>query len=429
MKRKLLNLAILAAMGSFGGQALAAGFIEDSTAKLELRNFYFNHDFRDTDTQTQDEWGQAFLLNVQSGFTQGLVGFGADATYTLGVKLDAPGARSIFPADSDGEAVDNFSRGGLTGKVRLSKTEARYGILTPKLPILWSNDGRMLPQLFEGGQITSNEIDNLTLTGGQIEHVVGRMSSNFTGMSIAGGSQESNHLRFAGGDYKGIKDLTLQYYFANLEDYYDQHFLGALHSLALGPGVLKTDLRYFRTTSDGKNADRAAGYLASTNGSGNDGELDNSTWSAKFTYALSGHALTLGYQQVSDDSVFTQLNQGGLANEGAGGTSTYVITDSLVQNFTYAGERTILGGYAYDFAALGVPGLNASVTWLKGDQIKTAVGSDREEWERDIVLSYVVQGGPLKGVGVAWRNGVLRSDVLGDIDHNRLTVSYTLPIW
>lgn len=231
MKKKLLSLAILSAMGGFGGQVLAGGFIEDSSAKLELRNFYFNHDFRDTHTETQDEWGQAFLLNVQSGFTQGAVGFGADATYTLGVKLDAPGARSIFPADSDGEAVDNFSRGGLTGKVRFSKTEARYGILTPKLPILWSNDGRMLPQLFEGGQITSNEIDNLTLTGGQIEHVVGRMSSNFTGMSISGGTQQSNQFRFVGGDYKGIKDLTLQYYFANLEDYYDQHFLGALHSL------------------------------------------------------------------------------------------------------------------------------------------------------------------------------------------------------
>ncbi len=429
MKKTTLNLAILAAMGSFGAQALAAGFIEDSTAKLELRNFYFNHDIRDSHSPTQDEWGQAFLLNVQSGYTQGVVGFGADATYTLGVKLDAKGARSIFPADTDGEAVDNFSRGGVTGKVKVSKTEARYGILTPKLPILWSNDGRMLPQLFEGGQITSNEIDNLTLTGGQIEHVVGRMSSNFTGMAISGGTQESNHLRFAGGDYKVTKDLTLQYYFANLEDYYDQHFLGALHSLPLGPGVLKTDLRYFRTTSDGKNADRAAGYLASTNGSGNDGELDNSTWSAKFTYALSGHALTLGYQQVSDDSIFAQLNQGGLANEGAGGTSTYVITDSLVQNFTYAGERTVIAGYAYDFAQLGVPGLNASVTWLKGDQIKTAVGAEREEWERDIVLSYVLQTGSLKGLGVAWRNGVLRSDVLGDIDHNRLTVSYTLPIW
>lgn len=429
MKKAHLGLATLAAMGSFTGQAVAAGFIEDSTGKLELRNFYFNHDIRDTDSPTQDEWGQGFILNLQSGFTEGMVGFGADATYTLGVKLDAPGARSIFPADSDGEAVDNFSRGGLTGKMRVSKTEARYGILTPKLPILWSNDGRMLPQLFEGGQITSNEFDNLTLTGGQIEHVVGRMSSNFTGMAISGGTQESNHFRFAGGDYKLTKDLTLQYYFANLEDYYDQHFLGALHNLAVGPGVLKSDLRYFRTTSDGKNADLAKGYRASTNASGNDGELDNSTWSAKFTYVLSGHALTLGYQQVSDDSIFAQLNQGGLPNEGAGGTSTYVITDSLVQNFTYAGERTVLAGYAYDFTSIGAPGLTASVTYLKGDQIKTAVGSDRQEWERDIVLGYVVQSGSLKGFGVAWRNGVLRSDVLGDIDHNRLTLSYALPLW
>lgn len=429
MKRTTLNLAVALALGSTGGQAFAGGFIEDSTAKLDLRNFYFNHDFRDTDTPSQDEWGQAFLLNVQSGFTPGPVGAGVDATYTLGVKLDAKGARSIFPADTDGEAVDEFSRGGLTGKLRLAKTEARYGILVPKLPILTANDGRMLPQLFEGAQITSNDIDGLTLTGGQIEHVVGRMSSNFTGMAVSGGTQESNQFRFVGGDYKGIKDLTLQYYFANLEDYYDQHFLGALHALPLGPGVLKTDLRYFHTEGDGKNADNAVGYRVSTNGSGNTGEIDNDTWSAKFTYALGGHALSLGYQQVSDDSMFVQLNQGSLANEGAGGTSTYVITDSLVQNFTYAGERIVVGGYAYDFTAVGVPGLTAAVNYLKGDHIKTAVGADREEWERDIVLGYVVQSGALKGVGVTWRNGVLRSDVLGDIDHNRLTIAYSLPLW
>ena len=54
MKKTTLNLAILAAMGSFGAQALAAGFIEDSTAKLELRNFYFNHDIRDSHSPTQD---------------------------------------------------------------------------------------------------------------------------------------------------------------------------------------------------------------------------------------------------------------------------------------------------------------------------------------------------------------------------------------
>jgi hypothetical protein len=437
MKRTTLGLAV--AMAAFGGMsqsALAAGFIEDSTARIDLRNFYTQYDYRDAHTPTAEEWGQAFMLYAQSGFTEGSVGFGVDATYTLGIKLDADNdaGRQIFPADSDGSAVDDFSRGGLTGKMRAGKTVAQYGILAPKLPILVANNGRMLPQLFQGGMVTSNDIDGLTLVGGQLEKVVGRMSSNFTGLAAAGGTQDSNKFLFAGGDYKGIKDLTLQYYFANLEDYYKQHFLGALHSLPVGPGVLKTDLRYFNTSSDGKNADGAAGYLVSTNGSGNDGELDNNLWSAMFTYGLSGHAFSLGYQQVSEDSIFTQINQGSVLNgdgrsEGAGGTSTYVITDSLVNSLTYAGERTVMGRYAYDFAAAGVPGLTASLTYLKGDNIKTAGGSDREEQERDIMVTYTVQDGAAKGLGLNWFYGSMRSDVMGDVDHHRVFVTYSLPIW
>jgi len=47
----------------------------------------------------------------------------------------------------------------------------------------------------------------------------------------------------------------VQYYYANLEDYYQQHFAGLIHVLPLGDyGSLKTDLRYFKTTSDGKTA-------------------------------------------------------------------------------------------------------------------------------------------------------------------------------
>ncbi|PMZ38871.1 outer membrane porin, OprD family, partial [Pseudomonas sp. GW247-3R2A] len=43
---------------------------------------------------------------------------------------------------------------------------------------------------------------------------------------------------------------------------------------------------------------------------------------------------------------------------------------------------------------------------------------------------YVVQSGPLKNVGVKWRNATVRSTNFGsDLDENRLIVSYTLPIW
>lgn len=438
------SLALAVAASTLGlSQVAFADFIGDSKANLTLRNFYFDHDVKNTtdNNGAAREWGQGFIFNYTSGFTEGTVGFGVDAVGMLGVRLDGGGRNNkdgrdrtpgaLFPLESDGSAVDDFSKGGLTGKVRFSKTEARIGTLMPKLPILVSNDGRLLPQMFEGGMITSNEIDNLTLTAGQIEHAVGRASSNSTGLAVAGGAQESNKFYFAGGDWKVNNDLTAQYYYANLEDYYKQHFAGLGHNLALGEGSLKTDLRYFRSTSDGKNG-KGQGYNVGGYTRNNDGKIDNNTWSAAFTYSLGGHALMLGHQRVSEDSNFVQLNQGNLAGEGAGagGASVYLLTDRLVTNFTRAGERTTFGQYSYDFASLGAPGLKASVAYLKGTNIQVRNANDAKEWERDFALDYVFQDGALKGLGLGWRYGVLRSNApsQADADQNRLIVSYTLPL-
>ncbi|MBT2298429.1 OprD family porin [Pseudomonas fluorescens] len=415
----------------------SADFISDSKANLSLRNLYFNNDNRDGTAAPSktEEWGQAFMLNYQSGFTDGTVGFGLDAIGLLGLKLDSGAGRhvgsSMFPNDGD-KAADQWARLGATAKMRVSKTELRYGTLQPKLPILVSNDGRLLPQTFEGGQVTSNEIDNLTFTAGQLEHATGRASSDRAGLAVAGGSQESNKFTFAGGDYKLTKDLTAQYYYANLEDYYQQHFAGLLHVLPLGEyGSLKTDLRYFKTTSDGKNssaAGRASGYKLGGYTKDGSGEIDNDTWSAAFIYSLGGHAITAGYQSVSEDSNFAQLNQGGLVGKGEAGASLYLYTDRTIQTFIQAGERTAFAQYAYDFAALGVPGLKASVMYLKGDNIQTASGQDASEWERDISLDYVIQSGTLKNLGFGWRNAVSRSEVARDQDQNRLIVSYSIPL-
>ncbi|HEX5364582.1 MAG TPA: OprD family outer membrane porin, partial [Gallionella sp.] len=77
----------------------AAGFIEDSKATLQLRNIYFNDDFKDeagmsakaaANAQSKkEEWAQGFLLDAQSGYTRGTVGFGLDALGMLGVRLDS----------------------------------------------------------------------------------------------------------------------------------------------------------------------------------------------------------------------------------------------------------------------------------------------------------------------------------------------------
>lgn len=127
--------------------AASAGFVEDSKATLELRNYYFNQDYRSGTAapSKQEEWGQGFILNYASGFTEGPIGFGLDALGMLGIRLDSgkgthynPNSTNqagfVFPTDSDGRAVDDFSSLGLTAKIRVARTEAKLGTLRPRMP-------------------------------------------------------------------------------------------------------------------------------------------------------------------------------------------------------------------------------------------------------------------------------------------------------
>ncbi|QRY80245.1 OprD family porin [Pseudomonas sp. PDNC002] len=449
------SLALAIAAAGLAQSAVAGGFIEDSKANLTLRNFYINTDNRNgtADPSKQEEWGQGFLLNYTSGFTEGTVGFGVDALGLLGVRLDSSGGKhyesasqqggTVFPSKSNGDAVNDFSSLGLTAKAKVSNTEFRYGTLQPKLPVVTYNDGRLLPVTFEGGQVASTDLKDFNLVAGQLEHSKGRNSTDNRSLSIAGAngssisSRDSNKFYYAGGDYKLNKDLTLQYYYGQLTDFYQQHFLGLQHNWAIGPGVLKTDLRAFDSSSDGKNGSasgRADGYVSSGYYGGNTtkGEVDNRAFSGLFTYSVSGHSFGAGYQVLNGDSDFPFLNRG----DGEGSTA-YLITDVQIGKFQRAGERTWQVRYGYDFAKAGVPGLTFQTIYLHGDNIDTKQG-DQSEWERDITLAYVIPDGALKGLGFTWRNAALRSGLPAsstpgsasqrDQDENRLIVSYTIPL-
>ena len=433
------SLALAVALGVLAQQAGAAGFVEDSKLSLSSRTMYFNNDNRDGGADNRES-GQGFKLDYLSGFTEGTVGFGVDVQALWGIHLDGgrgkhPDNSSFFPSDTDGSAVSQWARVGGNAKARFSKTEVHYGsALAPNLPILVANDGRLLPQTFEGGTIQSKEIDNLTVNAGQLTHAMGRASSNRTGLSVAGATQDSNKFRYGGLDYKLTPDLTLQYYYSNLEDFYKQHFLGATHVFKIADDQsFKTDLRYFDSSSDGKNGE--AGYRFNNNGgyAKNAGEVDNKTWTAMFTYTLGGHALMLGHQRVNDDGGFVWLNQGNVVdgngrNEGAGGSSFYLFTDSMINQFAKAGENTTFGQYSYDFASLGVPGLKTSISYLRGDDIRNQSGSGSyHEWERDARIDYVIQEGALKGLGTSLRHGVYRGsgEAGPDMDQTRLIFNYT----
>nr|WP_141121845.1 OprD family porin [Pseudomonas asturiensis] len=394
----------------------ADGFIEDSKLKLQLRNVYFNENFRDehglsaraasTAKSERTEWAQGLLLDYQSGFTQGMLGLGFDASGLLGIKLDSGKGRSgtgLLPVHSDGRAADEFSSLGAAAKVRLAKTTVKYGSLLPKTPVLVYNDARLLPQVYQGAQFTSTDIENLTLTGGRLDQFKLRDSSDSRSIIPDGFSGKGSDFSYAGGDYRLGKTIRLSYFYGELEEFYRQQFASIQHDLKLGSGVLTSDLRYFHSVDAGA----ARG-----------GKIDNDMLSGQLTYALSGHSVGAGYQVLSGDAGLPYIS----------GATVYSFSNVGIGKFIEEDEKTWMVSYGYDFARLGAPGLTFSTRYLRGDNEKSGPAQLRE-WERDAEIAYVLQGGAFKGLGIKLRNYVYRSDFARGRDSNRLYLTYDIALW
>ncbi|WP_349733443.1 OprD family porin [Pseudomonas jessenii] len=394
----------------------AEGFIDDSKLKLQLRNVYFNENFRDehglsarsasTAKSERTEWAQGFLLDYQSGFTPGTLKFGVDALGLLGVKLDSGRGRSgtgLLPVHDDGRAADEFASLGMTAKAQLAKTTVKYGTLLPKTPVLIYNDARLLPQTFQGTQISSVDIDNLTLTGGYLDRFKQRDSTDSMPIVPDGyGGDKSGDFSYAGAEYKLGKAIRLSYFYGELENFYRQNFAGIQHDLPLGGGVLTSDLRYFNSVDIG---------------SAYGGKIDNNMLSGQLSYAISGHTFGGGYQTLSGDAGLPFIS----------GATVYSFSNAGIGKFVEEDEKTWMLNYGYNFAAVGVPGLTFSTRYLSGNDGKS--DTTVKEWERDAELAYVVQQGTFKGLGVRLRNYIYRSDYSRGRDSNRIYFTYDIALW
>ncbi|WP_437880888.1 OprD family porin [Pseudomonas sp. LRF_L74] len=403
-----------------------AAFIDDAKGSLELRNFHYIRDFRDEQPSQskRNEWAQGFILNLKSGYTEGAVGFGLEATGMLGLKLDSSPDRTstgLLPRHDDGSAPDSYGKAGLTGKARLGESELRVGTLSPAQPLLRSNDGRLFTQLFEGAELVSRDLDRTTLTLGWLESVKQRNSSDSEDLSMMRlhgtytipSGQGSDHFAYAGVSYAASPNVTLQYQYGVLKNFFRKDFLGVTASTALGPGKLFAEARYFDSREDGR-------QFA--------GEVDNRTLSSNIGYSWAGHTFSGGYQKAWGDTAFAYVD----------GTDTYLYSEMLASPFTMPNERVFHARYDFDFAALGIPGLRFNWRYVKGDQVDVATLTTREarglslrgkygrERESGIDLSYAIQSGALKGAGIRWRSSVMHSSYANDADESRLTLTYNI---
>lgn len=393
----------------------ADGFVEGSKVTLNARNFYINRNFVDPayngGQNKAEEWTQSFILNAQSGYTPGPIGFGVDVLAGVAVKLDGGGGTygtGLLPTHGTGadrHPADDFGRIAVAAKAKMSETELRIGEWQVVVPVLRADDGRSLPQTFQGGMVTSKEIENLALYGGQMRQNSTRDDASMEDMFFGGAG--SDRFNFAGGEYSFTDKTKVGLWHARLEDIYQQSYVQLLHVQPLGEDfALTANLGYFTGKDEGS-------ALA--------GDLDNKTYSGLFGLQAGANTFYVGLQKVSGDQ-WMRVN-------GTSGGS--LANDSFNSAYDAAEERSWQLRHDYNFAGVGIPGLVLMNRYISGDNIRTASGNDGEEWGRESELAYTVQSGALKNLNIKWRNSSMRRDSSfsrNEFDENRLIINYPISI-
>lgn len=409
VKWSSLALAVAAGNGLLASHAMAEGegFVEGASATLYNRTVYFNRDFRDSTPgqSKREETATSFLLNFESGFTQGPIGFGADVIAMEGIKLDSGRGRvntGLLPTDNNGKAKDEYSE--IRGAVKmaiLDDTVLRYGVHMPENPVVAYDDSRLLPNHYEGYSITNSSIEGLFVEAGRLTDRGEMATSNETD----GVQADNEDLTYAGGSYSFNDNVSVSLYGAKSEDSFKRGFAGLDWTVPLSEGTsLNTNIAYY-DTSDSDSNDGA--------------EWDNQAGSIAVTLNTGNHAFGVAYQQMRGDTGYNYSDG-----------EIFLANSVQYLDFNAKDEKSYQARYDYDFAGMGIPGLSFMTRYIHGTDIDNAVagGTRDSRWERDSELRYTVQNGMLEGLNVRWRNATVRQDAAidnGDVDENRLIVGYT----
>ena len=439
MKWSMIALAVAAAASTqmasaapfVSDQAEAKGFVEDASAKLLLRNYYFNRDRKDGATDQKD-WTQGIWGNFNSGYTQGTVGVGIDAFGYLAVKLDGgdgTGGTGNMSRDADGEVNDSQGKAGAAIKFRVSKTELKIGDQQPSTaPVFAVGGSRVLPQTASGFQLQSSEVKDLDLEAGHFYSATSQdRNARNGGLFATYAGVEANTIDYAGGKYSFSDNLSASVYGAQLEDIWNQYYGNLNYTIPMGGDQsLNLDGNIYRTTDTG---------------SSKAGDISNTAFSlaAAFSF-LKAHTVTVAFQKINGDTPFDYI---GVGTNNRGGDSIFLANSIQYSDFNAPNEKSAQIRYDIKMAEYGVPGLSFMTRYVKGWDIDGSkvdasspyaalgYGDNGKHNETNFEAKYVVQSGPAKDLSFRIRQAwhyANADETEGDIKEFRLIVDYPISV-
>ncbi len=426
----LISAAIISSAQA-SEQSEAKGFVEDANGSILFRTGYISRDktnyvenLTGKPVQVKDtsSFAQTAIVNIDSGFTQGIVGFGVgvvgDGSFKIGENNNA--GNNMIPRETGlnskgvltkgaGDSYDHWARGGANVKARFSNTTVRYGTQVLDLPVLASNTARLVPEYFTGTLLTSHEIKNL-------EVIAGKFTKDQYSDQV---NTDGRHLDRAivwGAKYKFDDNLNASYYGLDSKNALERHYVNVNFKQPLAnDSSLTYDFSGYHTKFD----ENAITYSETTDDKSN---RKNNIWAISTAYNTGPHNVMVAYQQNSG-------NVGYDYGENADGGQSIYLPNSYLSDFIGNDEKSAQIQYSLDFGKLGVlPGLNWTTAFVYGWDIKVKNVTDSAQ-EREFFnqVKYTVQSGFAKDASLRIRNSYYRAsdayqngNYIGDTNEWRL---------
>lgn len=371
---------------------------------VNFRTYYFLRDNgADAFVEESEAWAGGGTLDFESGKLWHRISIGGE--YFASVPIDAPenspGTGLLQPIQ---KTISTFGQGYV--RATFGDQTVTVGRQRINKPYLNANDGRMLPQTFQG----------ITLDGswergrffiGYIDRIKLRSSDTFIPMGRRAGVQNSD---------EGLWELGARY------EWGERNFVGAIASYI--PDILSTIYSELDTGWSSGNWDFRLGVQLTDQRSVGEhllmgSSFDTQSLGARFSAGIDSFILT---------TVMSYNGDGAAIRSPFGGDPSF--TTLMLSNFNLANQKTYRFGVSYTGTSFGYPGISGFMNYARGVNAKIG-GTDTsllDNEEIDVTVDFRPAAGALKGAWLRIRYGVLNPGSSRKRYNIRVTLNWGLPL-
>jgi hypothetical protein len=388
------------AQAALSDQEKSKGFFSGQHLDVLLRSFTNYQQIHGSPSADASVLGAQ--LNYQSGFTPGLIGFGADASVFGAFKLDGgKGAGDLVHVARDGGGQNQLAwayMGVWDVKARVANTTVKYGLQkTDNLVFLMPHDNRALPPTFKGVSLFSHDIRHLDISAGRFDKVDRRGTTFLSNLSTEYGGVPVDSFTYLGATYHFDPATSVTVNGGRAQNVWDQYYVSAARS--------QGDPSFIKWSYEGDY------YYTHNQGAAREGKIDTSAYSLSLKGQHNAHSILLGYQQVVGNQFFDYIHE----------TAADLLTNSMDVDYNAPHEKSLQLRYNIDLGYYGLPGLSVMTWGVTGWGADATNGANANadpnsvlhnlywkdgepvhgrHYELGLIGTYVVPSGKLKGTQI-----------------------------